>query len=274
MWYGFTIYMYRYPITTRSRIHISESEVIVKRLWTPKPKSPQKLFLVGRKLFPLPHGGKRFFVDNFLLRWVWTIKVVAIDLSRLCAFFEVFFMNFHEEFPTRRKKFEIFFLKCACGAPAPCRADVSLLWWTGQLLQARLNFKHSDHARSCVQYQFLSISNHNFEVQKIYWFFHSIRNTNNSNHIRIIVIDQRRDRIAFWFSTRDNHSNATNFANSERLCQTNCPVNERRRARHCTNKQGNQTTRDKALMCNLQYNVNGPKNPSLQVSHNLQWRVW
>ena len=38
--------------------------------------------------FPLPHGEKRFFVDlTSDFRRVWTIKVAAIDLSRVCAFF-------------------------------------------------------------------------------------------------------------------------------------------------------------------------------------------
>jgi len=45
--------------------------------------------------------GWRFFDDNFWLRWVWTLKVVAIDFSSLCASFELFSMNFQQEFPNK-----------------------------------------------------------------------------------------------------------------------------------------------------------------------------
>jgi len=56
---------------------------------------PKRVFLTFRV------WGSQLFDDNFWFRWVWTLKVVAIDFSSLGAFFELFSMNFQQEFPNK-----------------------------------------------------------------------------------------------------------------------------------------------------------------------------
>jgi len=46
-------------------------------------------------------------LDNFWLRWVTTLKVVAIDFSRQSAFVSILFEIFRQEFPSKKFNFQM-----------------------------------------------------------------------------------------------------------------------------------------------------------------------